>query len=72
MKLSTFVLLNSTLAVAANLAARQVPCSEDNCFRAVWGTSDGPDHPLTALRDCLSRLTTTVAVFPMWVINLAC
>ena len=66
MKLSTFtVLLHSVLAIADNLVARQGPCSEDNCFRAVWGTALGPDHPLTAFKDCMNYLTTTVAIYPV-------
>ncbi|KAF9700196.1 hypothetical protein EKO04_001393 [Ascochyta lentis] len=70
MKLSTLiVLLNPVLAISANLIARQGLCPEDNCFRAVWGTNRGADHPLTALRDCMNRLTTTVAIFPITTIT---
>lgn len=66
MKLHTIVLLfGAAVASGAKLVARQSTCSEDNCFRAVWGTARGPDHPLTALLDCMSRLTTTVATYPM-------
>lgn len=69
MKPSTVLgLFGYTLVTVADLLPRQERCSEDECYRAVWGTVSGTarlDHPLTAQRDCMSRLTTTVAFYPV-------
>ncbi|KAF1930046.1 uncharacterized protein M421DRAFT_91243 [Didymella exigua CBS 183.55] len=64
MKLHKIVLASyAACASGAKLVSRQGTCSTDNCFRAVWGTDRGPDAPLSALRDCMSHLTTTIATY---------
>lgn len=68
MKLSTFITLCwPSLAAAVVLDVRQLQCSEDNCFLAVWGDESLP-RLIEAVTDCQSYLTTTLIVYPMSVL----
>ena len=58
-------LFGLALAAAANLVGRQVSCSEDNCYRAVWGLDRGILHIRSAVIDCQSWLITTVRIHPV-------
>ena len=60
MKLSALVsIYGSSLVIAGLLEVRQDGCRQDDCYRAVWGTELGSEHPFVAYADCQKHLTTT-------------
>ncbi|KAA8623288.1 hypothetical protein Ptr902_04991 [Pyrenophora tritici-repentis] len=64
MKLTTFAtLLNISVVSAITLNARQ-QCSEDDCYRSVWGDG-GLARVVRAAQDCEDYLTTSVIWNPM-------
>lgn len=64
MKLPTFVTLFSlSTAVTAVLEARQ-QCSEDSCYRAVYGEG-AFSRVVQGVQDCEDYLTTSVIWHPM-------
>ncbi|KAF2866933.1 hypothetical protein BDV95DRAFT_622577 [Massariosphaeria phaeospora] len=66
MKLTLVItLLHSSLSLANILEARQA-CYKDDCLRAINGTRRGPSHPATGTSNCMSFLTSTVLVAPVF------
>ncbi|KAH7383225.1 hypothetical protein BKA66DRAFT_570263 [Pyrenochaeta sp. MPI-SDFR-AT-0127] len=59
-----FILYWSSIVTAGVLDVRQLQCSEDDCYRAVWGDQSLP-RVVEAVTDCQSYLTTTVIVHPI-------
>ncbi|KAF1950981.1 hypothetical protein CC80DRAFT_539331 [Byssothecium circinans] len=62
-----FLVFFAPLPIAAILDGRQYyGCTEDDCLRAVNGTTRGPDQPVMALNDCRDYMTTTLIVDPIY------
>jgi hypothetical protein len=71
MKLSTLATFSSlSLGLAAVLDTRQ-ECSEDDCYRAIWGNGGLP-RIIQAGQDCEDFLTTSVIWNPMLIAHSTC
>jgi hypothetical protein len=71
MKLSTLATFSSlSLGFSVVLDTRQ-ECSEDDCYRAIWGNGGLP-RIIQAGQDCEDFLTTSVIWNPMLVVQLIC
>ncbi|KAF1845451.1 uncharacterized protein K460DRAFT_405710 [Cucurbitaria berberidis CBS 394.84] len=66
MKLSAFIsIYSASLVIAGFLDVRQDGCRQDDCYRALWGTDLGSEHPFVAYADCQQHLTTTTFYRPI-------
>ena len=66
MKLTTFSNFFNLSVVAATILDIRQQCSEDDCYRSVWGNG-GLVRIVRAAQDCEDYLTTSVIWNPMYV-----